>query len=99
MPAEPEEAKAEDPADKIEDPPAEKTEEPQAKEDGKPDEIAADETAAEPKEDIKERIAKDPLELEILETSLPEKIEIKTLPQITRGDWEVEWRKLKQYFD
>ena len=58
-----------------------------------------EEAKAEPKEDIGERIAKDPLELEILDTKLPEKIDIKTLPQITRGDWEVEWRKLKQYFD
>ena len=46
-------------------------------------------------EPIGERIKKDPLELEILETPLPEKLDLKSLPQITRGDWEVEWRKLK----
>jgi hypothetical protein len=46
-----------------------------------------------------ERIAKDPLELEILETQLPEKVDFLTMPQITRGDWEVEWRKIKGFFD
>ena len=93
-----EEAKAEDPSAKTEDTPG--------NDDAKPDEKApADGTqpeateAPEAKESIAERIAKDPLELEILDTPLPEKIDFKTLPQITRGDWEVEWRKLKQYFD
>ena len=54
-----------------------------------------DKDAKDPKENIGDRIATDPLELEILETELPEKIDMKTLPQITRGDWEVEWRKIK----
>lgn len=82
-----EEAKAEEPAAKTDDPPA------------TDDQAPADGTSPEAKEPISQRIANDPLELAILETPLPEKIDFKTLPQITRGDWEVEWRKLKQYFD
>lgn len=66
MPAE--EAKAEDPAAKADD--------PAAKEEATP----ADGTQPEAKEPISERIATDPLELSILETPLPEKIDFKTLP-------------------
>ena len=66
---------------------------------GAPKDDKADGDKTDTPDSLGERIAKDPLELEILETELPEKVDFLKMPQITRGDWEVEWRKIKNYFD
>ena len=50
--------------------------------------------------EVAQRIEKDPLELEILETELPESVEFATIPKINdaRGVWRLGMRKIEECF-
>ena len=50
--------------------------------------------------EIAQRIEKDPLELEILETELPESVDFTTIPKINdaRGVWRLGMRKIEECF-
>ena len=52
------------------------------------------------KSEIAERIEKDPLELEILETELPEDVTFENIPKIndSRGVWRLGMRKIEETF-